>query len=245
MQNDFDLIEDFFHGDNNREYDKNIGVIADNNVKQEHRVSYKQRIDNSKLYDDYYVDVINTVRIVSWQLMNKTKSFARSTIISRLNRLVDKKLIKRAKNGLYHSLDYKSSRNDRHNLWIASVILSYSNDYEFEHDIDILKDENSKFRFSRLFYNDNFVSDLVSIKDGNVVAYEIELTVKTGLQNKEQLKNKVRAYVDCCKKGQFANVYYYTDNNRVKKQIEYWRKYFEGEKYIEIKMSNDEKMMIK
>ena len=252
QNNNVDLIGDFLNEQQQNETpNEKHGVIEHENIKSETRISYQQRIDNSKMWDDLYLEVINGVQVVSWQLMNRLKAFSRSTIISRLNRLVDKKLIRKASNGLYHSLDYKCSRNDRHNLWISALIISDKKGFEFEKDIDILKDKKSNFRFSRTMYDDNFIPDLVAMKNDTVIAFEVELhkkSIKKDLYSGETInpmKNKIEAYIRALEKNQFTTVYYFTDNKSVKNQVEHWINYFQFDGDIIIKLTTNEGMKIK
>lgn len=221
---------------------KNAKFFSEEKPKQQ--LSYNEKIAKSREFDEYYEWIINTFRIVSWQLINYDEPAPRSTIISRLNRLINKGLIKKSKKGFYHANDYKPSQNDRHNLWIAAIHLhQIHKGYDCYTDVDILKNNMNQFRFQRMIYtNDNFIPDLVSINNNNeIIAWEIELHKKKD----DTIKNKIRAYIDSVNRGQFSKVHYITDNNRVKKQIEFWINHFKGKSQIKIITMTDEELMIK
>lgn len=208
-------------------------------ITRQKNTDYFKKLENSKQIDKLYVDTINRVGIVSWQLCNKIHKSARTTHLSRLQRLVKQGKIKKTKT-FYHSNEYKSSRNDLHNLWISSVMLDLINkNVECLRDTEIMKD--SKYKFSRFAYDDNFVSDLVAIQNNKVEAYEIELTKKS---NNEQVKNKIDAYIYAIKNEIFTKVRYITDNTSVKKQIEYFLQYFDCDADIKVIMVSKEKMLI-
>jgi len=217
---------------------------SDTLIKQKSQnLSYKEKIEQSRKIDLEYVDVINSVGIVSWCLMNKINQSPRTTQISRLQRLVDKGLIKKSKSGLYHSVDYKPSRNDTHNLWISSIMIDLVIDgWICFRDVDIQKDLDSKYRFSRVMYDDNFIPDLISEKMDVVVCYEIELTKKSDTNS---VKNKIEGYIDYLNDGKFSKVIYYTDNPNVRKSIEYWLDYFKTDVDIQIISSTQEDLLIK
>jgi hypothetical protein len=215
--------------------------------------SFNDKIKVSKEKDEIYANVINSFGIVSWQMMNKIESSPPTTIKSRLQRLVKKELIKKCKHGYYHSTDYKCSQNDRHNLWLSSMMITaHIDDYDYYSDTEILKKKMNEYRFSRAIYKDDFIPDLIIIDDDYIEAYEIELhpksktkTVNNQSVTNEVVKNKIEAYKQCIIAGQFNKVYYYTDNNSVIKQVKHWINYFNCDDKIEIISSTDEELMIK
>jgi len=166
----------------------------------------------------------------------------RSTQLSRLERLTKKGLIKKSKNGLYHSLDYKPSKNDTHNLWISSLDIDFTYEgYQVIRDVEIQRDKDSIYRFSRIMYDDDFISDLVVVGKNKITPYEIELNKK----NDESVKNKIQGYIENIRDGKFTNVYYYSNNLRVIKQIEYYLRYFNCDVDIKIVTSSKEELLIK
>jgi len=214
---------------------ENVDPIPSKNV-----IEYKEMIDNSKKIDSLYIDTIDRVGVVSWCLMNKIYQSPISTQKKRLNRLVSKGYIKKSKDGLFSSLSYNHSRNDLHNLWIGSLSLDcILKGYEFIRDIEIMKDR--KYMFSRNLYEDNFCGDLVVFQKNGVCVFEVELHKKNNLI----LQSKLEGYIDNLNSGFFGCVVYYTNNIKVKKQVEYYKNYLGFKGNIEVVLTNEKDLMIK
>ncbi|MCL2627484.1 MAG: hypothetical protein FWD44_02130 [Oscillospiraceae bacterium] len=219
---------------------------------QSSSVSLADRIETANGYYEEYLEIIDCIRIVSWQLINKFSPAKRTTINSRLDKLVkDKKIqkfkCKKTNDTYYASNNYFNSSHNKHNLWVG--LMSYNallDGCEVIKGYEVKKDKNHKYRFSRVGKNDNFIPDIVTVKDGITVAHEVELNKKSG----DALKNKIEAYAKSIRNGLFQLAFYYIDlsdqdGNSIKKKLEYWVKEFNAVDKIQIVNFTDEELGIK